>query len=117
VAEEHLHAALDDAPVAAETLGHIRFKRSVDRFATVLEEQGETAVAAAVVGQAQRALSARGVLDSVVEDLAERKRRLEAAGGKRSRSAGSKASSSGSKGSGRSSRGGSGRKATGKSGR
>ena len=91
VAEEHLHAALDDAPVAAETLGHIRFNRAVDRFATVLEDQGEHAVAAAVVGQAQRALSARGVLDSVVDDLAERKRRLEAAAGKRSRSAGSKA--------------------------
>ena len=58
VAEEHLHAALDDAPVAAETLGHIRFNRAVDRFATVLEDQGEHAVAAAVVGQAQRALSA-----------------------------------------------------------
>ena len=55
VAEEHLHAALDDAPVAAETLGHIRFNRAVDRFATVLEDQGEHAVAAAVVGQAQRA--------------------------------------------------------------
>jgi hypothetical protein len=117
VAEEHLHAALDDAPVAAETLGHIRFNRAVDRFATVLEEQGETAVAAAIVGQAQRALSARGVLDSVVEDLAERKRRLEAAGGKRARSSGSKGSSSRAKGTGRTTRSGPGRKAAAKSGR
>ena len=60
VAEEHLHAALDDAPVAAETLGHIRFNRAVDRFATVLEDQGEHAVAAAVVGQAQRAPAREG---------------------------------------------------------
>jgi hypothetical protein len=101
VAEEHLHAALDDAPVAAETLGHIRYNRAVDRFATVLEEQGETDVAAAIVGQAQRALSARGVLDSVVEDLAERKRRLEAAGGKRARSSGSKGTRRAGTGSGR----------------
>jgi hypothetical protein len=101
VAEEHLHAALDDAPVAAETLGHIRYNRAVDRFATVLEEQGETDVAAAIVGQAQRALSARGVLDSVVEDLAERKRRLETAGGKRARSSGSKGTRRAGTGSGR----------------
>jgi len=83
VAEEHLHTALDDAPVAAETLGHIRFNRAVERFATLLEDQGENEVAAAVVGQAQRALEARGVIQPVIDALAERKRGLEAAGGKR----------------------------------
>jgi hypothetical protein len=80
-AEEHLLTALDNAPVAAETLGHIRFKRSVDRFSTMLEEQGELKVAAAVVGQAQRALEARGVIQPVVDDLAERHERLLAATG------------------------------------
>ncbi|HET6663703.1 MAG TPA: hypothetical protein VFG94_05580, partial [Acidimicrobiales bacterium] len=80
-AEEHLLAALDDAPVAAETLGHIRFKRSVDRFSTMLEEQGELKVAAAVVGQAKRALEARGVIQPVVDELADRHERLLAADG------------------------------------
>lgn len=82
VAEEHLHSALDDAPVAAETLGHIRFNRAVDRFATLLTDQGEHDVAAAVVGQAQRALDARGVIQPVIDELGERKRRLEAEAGK-----------------------------------
>jgi hypothetical protein len=80
-AEEHLLTALDNAPVAAETLGHIRFKRSVDRFSTMLEEQGEHKVAAAVVGQAKRALEARGVIQPVVDELADRHERLLAATG------------------------------------
>jgi hypothetical protein len=82
VAEEHLHSALDDAPVAAETLGHIRFNRAVERFSSLLEEQAEHEVAAAVIGQALRALEARGVIQPVIDELAERKRRLEAAAGK-----------------------------------
>jgi hypothetical protein len=95
-AGQHLHDALDDAPVAAETLGHIRFNRSVHRFATLLEDEGEHAEAATVVGEAQQALEARGVIQPVVDDLAERKRGLEAAAGKRagrsrSRSASKKA--------------------------
>ena len=63
--------------------------------------QSSPLLAAAIVGQAQRALSARGVLDSVVEDLAERKRRLEAAGGMRARSSGSKGTRRAGTGSGR----------------
>lgn len=84
MAEQHLHAALDEAPVAAATLGHIRFNRSVERFTTLLEDQGEHEVAAAMVGEAQRALEARGVIQPVIDDLAERKRGLESAAGKRS---------------------------------
>ena len=73
VADAHFEGALDDADAAAETLGHIRYRRAVERYSTVLEEQGALREAEATLTKAHATLSRRGVLSSVLNELASKK--------------------------------------------
>jgi hypothetical protein len=73
MADAHFESALDDPDAAAETLGHIRYRRAVERYSAVLEEQGAMREAELALGKAHDTLARRGVLPAVLHDLASRK--------------------------------------------
>jgi hypothetical protein len=57
---------------AAETLGHVGYRRQVERFASALAMAGAGKEAASIQSDLARVLAKRGVLDSVVEDVKDR---------------------------------------------
>ena len=73
MADAHFEGALDDADAAADTLGHIRYRRAVERYTNVLEEQGAMREAELALTKAQDTLARRGVLPSVVNELGVRR--------------------------------------------
>jgi hypothetical protein len=74
-ARQHLCEALLDAPDrAADTLGHIPYTEQVVTYGAFLAEAGRRDEAAETLKTAADMLSARGVLPSVVEDLASTRR-------------------------------------------
>jgi len=73
MADAHLEAALDDTDAAAETLAHIGCGRAAERYSAVLEEQGAMREAEQMLTKAHDTLSRRGVLPSVLNDLASHK--------------------------------------------
>ncbi len=77
-AGERMGNALADGEAAADTLGHIHYRRAVDRLATVLTEQGADTSAVRALDDAQNVLSKRGVLPSVLAQLETRKTALAA---------------------------------------
>lgn len=70
-AEAYLgNALLNEPDAAAETLGHIRYKREVDRFADTMAQQGDVASAADALATLQKTLEVRHVKPSVVAEVA-----------------------------------------------
>jgi hypothetical protein len=66
-------AALMEYPdQAAETLGHIDYKRYVDRFAQWLSDHGDAAAAAACQARLRDTLANRDVAEPVLEEIARR---------------------------------------------
>ncbi|MET4639221.1 hypothetical protein [Mycetocola sp. 2940] len=57
---------------AAETLGHIGFRREVEQFAVALSDAGDSAGAASLQTDLAKVLSDRGVLPRVVDEVAEK---------------------------------------------
>jgi hypothetical protein len=80
-ASEDMSNALADGEAAADTLGHIHYRRAVDRLVTVLAEQGADTDAIQTLDDAQSVLSRRGVLASVIAQLEARKAALAAGQG------------------------------------
>lgn len=79
-ARQDLDAALLVEPhEAAETFGHIGFKRAVDRYTDILAEQDEESRAAEAQDTLLKTLSARGVLETVLEAVTDRRDALRAA--------------------------------------
>lgn len=77
-ARQELSAALDDdMGAAAETFGHIPFKRRVDGYSRMLAAYGDTRQAAGVQGRLLETLSARGVIAPVLDDIGARRDALE----------------------------------------
>jgi hypothetical protein len=58
-----------EAPLSAETLGHIDYHDYVDRFADYLAEQGDASTAAAVMNGLIETLAKRGVRADVLEAI------------------------------------------------
>lgn len=77
---------------AAETLGHIGFRREVEQFASALSSAGDSAGAASLQTDLAKALSNRGVLPRVVDEVADKASTF--AGSKRSASTKSASSKS-----------------------
>lgn len=74
-AREHLSEALLEAPQkAADTLGHIAYTQQVADYSAFLAKDGRQTEAAASLETAEDLLSSRGVLTSVLEDLAATRR-------------------------------------------
>ena len=74
-AERALSEILIDEPaVAAETLGHIDYRQTVERYAEFQAEEGDPSAAAKSLETASEALSERNVLDSVIRELDERQK-------------------------------------------
>ncbi|MDQ4029596.1 MAG: hypothetical protein M3168_01005 [Actinomycetota bacterium] len=62
--------AVGDAPhVAAETLGHVRFRRSLERIARRLDKAGDAEGAVETLRLVRDTLAARNVLASVIEEI------------------------------------------------
>lgn len=82
-ANKDLNAALGaDKNAAAETLGHIDYKYYVDELSDSLIAQGERKEAAAVEDGLYNTLSARNVLDSVLQQIKSRRDKAAKAAGK-----------------------------------
>jgi hypothetical protein len=82
-ANKDLNAALgDDKNAAAETLGHIDYKYYVDQLSDSLVAQGERKEAAAVEEGLYNTLSARNVLDSVLQEIKSRRNKAATAAAK-----------------------------------
>ncbi|MGI8872835.1 MAG: hypothetical protein ACR2KP_00625 [Egibacteraceae bacterium] len=76
-AQQDLEAALLASPaVAAETFGHIGYRRRVEAFTEVLAAEGEQQHAAQVQGTLHDTLAERGVLDRVLAELEARQAEL-----------------------------------------
>jgi hypothetical protein len=74
-ARQHLSEALLDAPEkAADTLGHIAYTEQVAEYGAFLAVQGRRDEAAESLKTAEDVLASRGVLPSVVDDLASTRR-------------------------------------------
>ncbi|HSK97894.1 MAG TPA: hypothetical protein VK891_14825 [Euzebyales bacterium] len=74
-ARQHLSEALLDAPEkAADTLGHIAYTEQVAQYGAFLTVQGRPDEAAETLKTAEDVLASRGVLASVVDDLASTRR-------------------------------------------
>ena len=69
-------ALVDEPGRAADTLGHIDYTRAVERYAAVLVDNGDTAAATKSLRVAEKTLSDRGVLDSVITGLADLRRKI-----------------------------------------
>lgn len=75
-AREQLQAALIAAPQkAAQTLGHVAYKRQADAMSAMLAEGGENKEAAEVQGTLHETLQKRGVLDSVLKSVERQKKK------------------------------------------
>jgi hypothetical protein len=72
-------ALLNDADVAAESLGHVDYKLYVDELTDLLEAQGKVDEAAAAQKTLHSILAARGVLPRVLEEIEKRRQALEGA--------------------------------------
>jgi hypothetical protein len=73
-AHEAFDAALMEYPdQAAETLGHVDYKRYVEDYARWLSEQGDGAAAAACEARLHQTLINRGVAADVLERIARRR--------------------------------------------
>ena len=66
-------ALVADKNVAAETLGHIDYKYYVELFSDSLVEQGKNKEAASLEQGLYDTLSARNVLDSVLQGIKSRR--------------------------------------------
>jgi hypothetical protein len=72
-------ALLNDADVAAESLGHVDYKLYVDELTDLLEAQGKVDEAAAAQKTLYSILAARSVLPRVLEEIEKRRQALEGA--------------------------------------
>ena len=73
-------ALMEDADVAAESLGHIDYKRCVDIFTEFLATQGARKEAAEIQTHTYKILAARGVYPAILQDVERRRERYGAAG-------------------------------------
>jgi hypothetical protein len=71
-------ALLNNADVAAESLGHVDYKVYVDDLTDLLEDQGDTDAAAQAQKTLHNILAARGVLPGVLGEIDQRRQSLEA---------------------------------------
>src|SRR5215211_9474104 len=75
-AREALAAALTDkADAGAASLGHIRYRRYMNRFSDLLAEQGESQEAAQIQDKLYDTLASRNVLDRVLKEIEDRRAR------------------------------------------
>lgn len=65
-------ALIDRASVAAESLGHIRYRNATESFSSFLAEQGEFGEATRVQDSLYENLSKRNVLESVLKEVKEK---------------------------------------------
>jgi hypothetical protein len=73
-ARKDFTAALADKPdVGAASLGHIRYKRYMNRFSDLLAEQGESQEAAQIQDKLHDTLANRNVLDRVLKEIEDRR--------------------------------------------
>jgi hypothetical protein len=73
-ARKDFTAALTDKPdVGAASLGHIRYRRYMDRFSDLLAEQGESQEAAQIQDKLHDTLANRNVLDRVLKEIEDRR--------------------------------------------
>jgi hypothetical protein len=68
-ARKQLTALTDNADVGAASLGHIRYRRYINRFSDLLAEQGDSQEAAQIQANLHDTLANRNVLDRVLEDV------------------------------------------------
>jgi hypothetical protein len=68
-ARKDLTALIDNADVGAASLGHIRYRRYINRFSDLLAEQGDSQEAAQVQANLHDTLANRNVLDRVLEEI------------------------------------------------
>lgn len=81
-AAERLHAALvAPGSVAAETFGHVGYRRRVDQLCAVLVRNGDLAGAARTSRRSREVLAGRDVLPEVIDDMAARADTFELAPG------------------------------------
>ena len=66
-------ALTDRRDAGAASLGHIRYRRYMNRFSDMLAEQGEDQEAARVQDQLHDTLADRNVLDRVLEEIKDRR--------------------------------------------
>ena len=75
-ARKDFTAALTDKPdVGAASLGHIRYRRYMNRFSDLLAEQGESQEAAQIQDKLYDTLASRNVLDRVLKEIEDRRAR------------------------------------------
>jgi hypothetical protein len=74
-------ALVENADVAAESLGHVDYKNYMDSLTNVLEADGDRQQAANVQDTLYNILAARGVLQSVLKDVEQRRKSLQKAKG------------------------------------
>jgi hypothetical protein len=73
-ARKDFTAALTDKPdVGAASLGHIRYRRYMDRFSDLLAAQGESQEAAQIQDKLHDTLANRNVLDRVLKEIEDRR--------------------------------------------
>jgi hypothetical protein len=73
-AQKDFGAALTDKPdVGAASLGHIRYRRYMNRFSDLLAEQGQNQRAAQIQDDLHDTLANRNVLDRVLEEIKDRR--------------------------------------------
>lgn len=70
-------AAFKQPEVAAESLGHIDYKYYIDRFTDFLEKEGATQEALGLQDQLLQTLTSRKVLDSVLNEIRDRRDQFE----------------------------------------
>jgi hypothetical protein len=68
-------ALTDNADVGAASLGHIRYRRYMNRFSDLLAEQGESQEAAQIQDDLHDTLANRNVLDRVLKEIKDRRER------------------------------------------
>jgi hypothetical protein len=78
-ADELENALLNNADVAAESLGHIDYKFYVDALTKLLEGEGDAEEAAAAQDTMYKILAARNVLPRVLDEIEQRQQELTAA--------------------------------------
>jgi hypothetical protein len=71
--EDYAAALTDEREVGAASLGHIRYRRYMNRFSDLLAEQGERQEAAQIQDQLHDTLANRKVLDRVLREIKDRR--------------------------------------------
>jgi hypothetical protein len=74
-ARKNLSALTDKPDVGAASLGHIRYRRYMNRFSDLLAEQGESQEAAQIQDKLHDTLANRNVLDRVLQEIKDRRQR------------------------------------------